>query len=33
LSARYKNSLEIEEDARSVFDNVICAEDFMKVNV
>jgi len=33
FSARYKNTQEIEEDARVVFDNVVCAEDFMKVNV
>ncbi len=33
LSARYKDSLEIEEDARSVFDNVLCAKDFMKFNM
>ncbi|MBW2984930.1 ribonuclease Z [Candidatus Woesearchaeota archaeon] len=33
FSARYKNTQEVEEDARSVFDNVICAEDFMKVRL
>ncbi len=33
FSARYKNTLEVEEDVRTVFDNVICAKDFMKVNV
>lgn len=33
FSQRYKNVQEIEEDARSVFDNVICAEDFMKINL
>ena len=33
FSARYKNSLEIEEDARDVFDNVFTAKDFMKVIV
>jgi len=33
FSARYKSSLEIEEDARGVFDNVFTAEDFMKVDI
>ncbi|MFC1704831.1 ribonuclease Z [Nanoarchaeota archaeon] len=33
FSARYKNTQEVEEDARVVFDNVICAEDFMKIKV
>ncbi|MBW2996121.1 ribonuclease Z [Candidatus Woesearchaeota archaeon] len=33
FSTRYKNTLELEEDARSVFDNVIAAEDFMKVSL
>lgn len=33
FSARYKNTQEIEEDARTVFDNVVCAKDFMRVNV
>ncbi len=31
FSARYKNTLEIEEEARTVFDDVYCAEDFMKI--
>lgn len=31
FSARYKNTQEIEEDARDVFDDVVCAEDFMKI--
>ena len=31
FSARYKNTLELEEDARTAFDNVICAYDFMKI--
>ena len=31
FSARYKNTLELEEDARDVFDNVRCAKDFMKI--
>ncbi len=33
FSARYKNSQEAEEDARTVFDNVICAKDFMRVSL
>ena len=33
FSARYKNTLEIEEEASNYFDNVICAEDFMKINL
>lgn len=33
FSARYKNTQEIEEDARDVFDNTICAKDFMKINI
>ena len=33
FSARYKNTQEIEEDARNVFDNVICAKDFMKLDL
>jgi len=33
FSARYKNTLEIEEDARTAFDNVICAYDLMKLLV
>ena len=33
FSQRYKNTQEIEEDARTVFDNVVCAKDFMKVNL
>jgi len=31
FSARYKNTLELEEDARIAFDNVIAAYDFMKL--
>ena len=31
FSQRYKNTQEIEEDARTVFDNVTAAKDFMKV--
>ncbi|MBD3309747.1 ribonuclease Z [Candidatus Woesearchaeota archaeon] len=30
FSQRYKNTSEIEEDARTVFDNVVCAEDLMR---
>ena len=33
FSARYKNTQELEEDARNVFDNVICADDFMKIEL
>ncbi len=33
FSARYKNTLEIEEDARTAFDNVVCAYDLMKLIV
>lgn len=33
FSARYKNTQEIEEDARTYFDNIVCAKDFMKINL
>jgi len=33
FSARYKNTQELEEDARAIFDNVICAKDFMKISL
>src|SRR3989338_3175801 len=33
FSARYKNTQELEEDARNIFDNVICANDFMKIEL
>jgi len=33
FSQRYKHSHSVEEDARTVFDNVIAAKDFMKVLV
>ena len=33
FSARYKNAHELEEDARDYFDNVLCAKDFMKINL
>jgi ribonuclease Z len=33
FSARYKDTEEILEDARTAFDNVVCAYDFMKVKL
>jgi len=33
FSARYKNTIELEKDARTAFDNVLAAKDFMKVNM
>jgi ribonuclease Z len=33
FSARYKNTLDLQEDAQTVFDNVRCAEDLMKVRL
>jgi ribonuclease Z len=33
FSARYKNTQEIEEDARNIFDNITCAKDFMKITL
>lgn len=33
FSQRYKNTQEIEEDARNAFDNVVCAKDFMRINL
>jgi len=33
FSQRYKNTQEIEEDARVVFDKIICAEDFMRLKL
>ncbi len=33
FSARYKDITEIEEDARTAFDNVICAYDGLKINL
>lgn len=33
FSARYKNTQELEEDARNVFDNTICAKDFMRIEL
>jgi len=33
FSARYKNTSEVEEDARTAFDNVVAAFDFMKITL
>ena len=33
FSARYKSAHELEEDARDYFDDVLCAKDFMKINL
>jgi len=33
FSQRYKNTKELEEDAKTHFDNVICAYDFMKIKL
>lgn len=33
FSQRYKTTAEIEEDARTAFNNVVCAKDFMRVVV
>ncbi len=33
FSNRYKNTQELEEDARDFFDDVVCAEDFMKIKI
>ena len=33
FSTRYKNALELQEDAQQVFDDVVCAEDLMKITV
>lgn len=33
FSARYKNTHELQEDAQQVFQNVTCAEDFMKIKI
>ncbi len=33
FSQRYKTTQEIEEDARTYFDNITCAYDFMKINL
>lgn len=33
FSQRYQNTQEIEEEARTIFNNVICAKDFMKITL
>jgi len=33
FSQRYKTTLEVEEDARDNFNNIICAEDFMRIKI
>ena len=33
FSQRYKNTQQVEEDARTIFDNIVCAKDFMRVEV
>ncbi len=33
FSQRYKTTGQIEENARGTFDNIVCAKDFMRVNV
>jgi len=33
FSQRYKNTQDIEEDARVVFDKIVCAEDFMRLKL
>jgi ribonuclease Z len=33
FSQRYKNTQEIEEDARDHFDNVVCAHDFFRLRI
>lgn len=33
FSQRYKTTAAIEEDARTTFDNIVCAKDFMRLNV
>ena len=33
FSQRYKNTQQIEEDARMIFDNVVCAKDFMRIPI
>src|SRR3989338_2833536 len=33
FSARYKNTSELEYEARTYFNNVLAAEDFMKINI
>ena len=33
FSARYKSTLELNDDARNYFDNTVCAYDLMKISV
>ena len=33
FSTRYKNTSELKEEAEEIFPNVLCAEDFMKINL
>ncbi len=33
FSARYKNTHELQEDAQAIFENVVCAEDFMQIKI
>jgi len=33
FSQRYSNTQQIEEDARVIFDNVICANDYMRITI
>ena len=33
FSARYKTTQEVEEDAKNLFENTICAQDFMKIKL
>jgi len=33
FSARYKDTKGIKEEAKNIFDNVVCAEDFMKIKI
>ncbi len=33
FSQRYKNTIALQEDAQMYFDNVVCAEDFMKLDL
>ena len=33
FSARYKNTSDLEDEARTYFDNVLTSKDFMKINI
>ena len=33
FSARYKNAMELEDDAKKCFKNVLTAKDFMKIRI